>query len=434
MSEVDTQPRDQSTGQFTPAEPAYGEESVWIDQGYIPRPDPAKADAAPSGDDEPWLTSSSEDALRALARKTYGDAPEEVVLDHKLYAADGSPAPDNLAQTIEQAAADDVQVNRWTAEAVEAAELAAIASQVDKARLERVLANPGVATYYGLDLGEVLANAEKVEKAEGTQPDAKADTKVETGKETGKPEAMESEPEGRRSKVAEMIQSDPEARAEVEGWYLQAAETAQQYTTAINTANQVAQASLIDAIPELAQIPTENWEAALQLLHQNGDQRVQRAMGIIGRVAQTSAAQQQLAQQRAYAEQQAIETWAKAEDARLEQMNVKFTPETVNDIVEYAGEVGISRQQLREAMVAHPILRSAPVQKMMVDASKWRALQRAPAKAIPKPVPAVVKPGVAPSRSQTSANSVQALRSKLERSGSVEDAYALYQAQRKQRG
>jgi peptidoglycan hydrolase-like protein with peptidoglycan-binding domain len=81
--------------------------------------------------------------------------------------------------------------------------------------------------------------------------------------------------------------------------------------------------------------------------------------------------------------------------------------------------------------VGHEILSNAGFQKLVADQLKAKAVKAAPPKAIPKPVPAVVKPGIAAPRGAQAAESVQASRNKLSGSGSVEDAFALYQAKRR---
>jgi hypothetical protein len=71
------------------------------------------------------------------------------------------------------------------------------------------------------------------------------------------------------------------------------------------------------------------------------------------------------------------------------------------------------------------------LQRLLFDRIKLSEIKAAPAKAIPKPVPAVQRPGVTPPKGQAAAESIQALTSKLNSSGSVEDAYALYQAKQR---
>jgi hypothetical protein len=70
-------------------------------------------------------------------------------------------------------------------------------------------------------------------------------------------------------------------------------------------------------------------------------------------------------------------------------------------------------------------------QRLIYNAMKYSEVKAAPIKAIPKPVPAVQKPGVGRAPGAASADNIQASREKLNSSGSVEDAFALYQAKRR---
>jgi hypothetical protein len=76
------------------------------------------------------------------------------------------------------------------------------------------------------------------------------------------------------------------------------------------------------------------------------------------------------------------------------------------------------------------LLSDARMQKLIADGLKFAELRRSPPKAVPKPVPAVQKPGVARTPGAASADAIQASRNKLTSTGSVEDAFALYQAKR----
>lgn len=78
-----------------------------------------------------------------------------------------------------------------------------------------------------------------------------------------------------------------------------------------------------------------------------------------------------------------------------------------------------------------PFIFSAGFQRILLNSLKYEEMKGAPLKAIPKPVQAVQRPGVAAPRGNTDA--IQASRSKLTSTGSVDDAYALYQAKQKAR-
>jgi hypothetical protein len=74
-------------------------------------------------------------------------------------------------------------------------------------------------------------------------------------------------------------------------------------------------------------------------------------------------------------------------------------------------------------------LRDHRLQLLIIDAVKFAEAQRAAKDALTKPVPPVQRPGVAQSKSGDA--EIQALRQKLERTGSARDAAALVAAQRK---
>lgn len=100
-------------------------------------------------------------------------------------------------------------------------------------------------------------------------------------------------------------------------------------------------------------------------------------------------------------------------------------------------DLGLTMNQLQTWMqddTGHEILSNAGIQKLIADRLKFNEIKAAPPKAIPKPVPAVVKPGVVASKGAQAAETVQAHRNKLSGTGSMEDAFALYQAKKSRRG
>lgn len=96
-------------------------------------------------------------------------------------------------------------------------------------------------------------------------------------------------------------------------------------------------------------------------------------------------------------------------------------------------ELGFSSEELGKLATGEEkiSLFDRRMQHLLFDRIKLSEIKAAPPKAMPKPVPAVQKPGVAPSKGQAAAESIQALTNKLNGSGSVEDAYALYQARQR---
>ena len=74
------------------------------------------------------------------------------------------------------------------------------------------------------------------------------------------------------------------------------------------------------------------------------------------------------------------------------------------------------------------------IQSLILDGMKYRDIQNAPARAVPKPVPPVQRPGAAQPRGASQSASIQALNQRLSETGSVNDAFALWQARKSSRG
>jgi hypothetical protein len=70
-------------------------------------------------------------------------------------------------------------------------------------------------------------------------------------------------------------------------------------------------------------------------------------------------------------------------------------------------------------------------QSILVDALKYREAQKAKPVAVAKPVPQVQRPGVAQPKGAVADANVQALSQRLSSTGSIKDAFALYQAEKK---
>lgn len=94
--------------------------------------------------------------------------------------------------------------------------------------------------------------------------------------------------------------------------------------------------------------------------------------------------------------------------------------------------LGFSNEELRGLANGEKVsLFDHRIQELLFNNLKYQEVKSAPVKAIPKPVPAVQRPGVAAPRGNTDA--IQTSRNKLNSTGSVEDAYALYVAKQKAR-
>jgi hypothetical protein len=176
------------------------------------------------------------------------------------------------------------------------------------------------------------------------------------------------------------------------------------------------------------------WDAALGILNQQDPARVQRALNTINRVHNLSIAQQQQQTQQAAERQAQVDAWAKSENARYEQwarsehLDMREIAPAAQDYLQK--ELGIDLKDFQQALRENPVLRASAFQRILTDATRYRQLKAAPAKAVQKPVPPVQRPGTRSASPRAAAN-VDTLNTRLNKSGRIEDAVALLQASRR---
>lgn len=372
--------RDESTGQFSSEEPAYGLAGIEKDAGYVPY--------------QEEHTEETEDLTVAEAAERHQSRTEESdIVTH-------SPLdlPDNVSLTVEQAA-----------------KLKAESKAADDAQAE---------------LEEAERIRKEVDELRGVKPEGEAakDGKTEATSEPGDPKAD-----------VEKFFAIPHVKEAVDKWNSETESVRETYSKATDLANDFARASFIENFPEIAGLPLEQWESALSAMAQREPDRFGKAVNSLQRVVQLQTAQQQEQQRRQMADRQRFEAYAKAENQRFETLvkgETKETMQAVEKIIpEMLAEYGADARQFLEAVSNNSTFPRATAERLLVDAAKYRMLKAAPkAVAARAPIPPVQRPGVAPSKGQRAEASLGELTGKLRQTGSVDDAYNLYVARKSSRG
>jgi hypothetical protein len=207
------------------------------------------------------------------------------------------------------------------------------------------------------------------------------------------------------------------------------------YATRVAETGTIAIAALASDFPELANLPLENWEFALRQMHAREPARFQQAIGRIQTVAKIQAAHDQITAEKTGREAAEFQTYARAEDSRFAAMvkNERNMPAIEAEIVAMVKDHGVDPREFFKAGTESKFLRSAAAQKILVDAAKYRMMQKAAKAAPTNAVPTVQKPGVAGPRTNQRDSGLAALSAKLSRSGSLKDAVALRLARSKGR-
>ncbi|UGX98437.1 hypothetical protein G6321_00026285 [Bradyrhizobium barranii subsp. barranii] len=403
MSEMETStveaPRD-SLGQFAGGEEKFGLQGVEADQGYTH----VKTPAAPPAAD------SAEAVYEGYKRKR-GDTDGQIVTRELIYADTGEKVEPNLAITPEQAHDALTQSVSFERAGRELLGIEQTRDQIDRARAEKINGDPKLAEHYGVELDADKAPAPEV---------AAEEPYVEPA-------------DGQLHPEVEKALKHPQVRQAIAEEFTKAEQVTKAYSDGLENARLHTLATLGEVVPHLLGLEPAQFEQGMELLAQVDPPAFQKAMSILARTHTIVQAQQQAAQQQASIERQQIETWAKAEDARLKTMGIEITNQVAEEVADYAKSLGLDRETLGKAMIDHPILRSAEVQAMMVTAAKSHAMKKAPAKAIPRPVPSVQRPGVARTAGDRDMSEIVALRQRATATGDAEDVFKLYTARKARR-
>lgn len=320
----------------------------------------------------------------------------------------GEALDKNVAVSPEQAAREVTRQRGAEQESAEIDDTLETAADIDARRAERAEAikqNPYLAEAYGVQPQEMQPKDQPID---GLDP-----------------------------KLNEAL-NHPQVREAIAQQFTEADAVKRDYGNAIELANKFARASLVDHFPELQNLPVEQWETALGILHQSDPQRVQRGLNVLQRVAQVSAAQARWQQQQAQVQQHQFREYVKAEDAKFDRL-VEGVPKeqlakVAQEVIDYAEELGVPRAEMIQLWETQPIMRSAPFQKMMVDAASYRMLQRVKVEASRKSLPPVLRPGVAvDARVSRNEGDIREAEQRFSRTASARDAVALLHAQRRAR-
>jgi hypothetical protein len=356
-----TENRDETTGQFAPAEPLTGRESVEQAQGYTPYEPPA---TDPSTEDTGPVT-VAEAAEELSASRT----PEA---DIKRYGTSLDDLDPSVSITPEQAAELTTREKQAELKAAEEKAQATLRAEVDKTR--------------------------SIEAEKSLPPEVKA--MIETGVDPD---------------VAQALQK-PQVREAIEQEFGRADQVREQYTSGLEQARIASLATLAEVVPHLAGLDPARFEEGLAVLQQVDPPAFQQAMNVLQRTNQIVQAQQQAQQYQTQIAHQRFEEFGKAEDARFRQMlgnDQGKIKEAATEVVSYLEELGIGQDRLVHLLRTDPTIRSAEGQRILADAAKYRQMQKAPKAVAAKPLPPVQRPGTS---NQASASSPSAKLASLEKS------------------
>jgi uncharacterized protein YggL (DUF469 family) len=414
-TETIEQPRNDA-GQFTSSETLTGLAGVEADAGYTQFSTPTQDD--PGIEENPEvLRAAFDDAVsRGVDVGEPDYAPDPIVLQD----SDGKQLPENVTVTAEQAGAALSGYQHQVGSYVEGMVLDNTIAEIDAARAAVLKSDPSLANEYGLNPEEVAANAAKLEqKTEQTEQST-----TDAAKEPEAPvDALEP-------KLAEALKH-PQVRAAVEEEIGKAGQARQQYEAALNFTHALAQQSLVEKLPELAQVPVDQWANAIVQIAQQDPNRVGNALDSIKRVNDLQIAQGQYQQFQVTQQRQQVEAWAKDQsakhDAWLAQEGIKAS-ELKPFVDPYLESLGTSQEELGQMAQRLPEVRSDLFQRILTNGVRLFAMQNAPKAFAARNLPPVVRPGAAgASRVNDNSSKIASLMAQLDAAPNDHAAARIYQ-------
>jgi hypothetical protein len=187
---------------------------------------------------------------------------------------------------------------------------------------------------------------------------------------------------------------------------VQAAESArQQYAQGLHQAAQISAASLFSQFPELTNLNAAQLPTAIEIIAKQDPLRAQAINAAVSRTKALYDASQQAAARQQQLQAAQLQAFVAREDAAFEEQVAKTdSAETIAKVKAAAPEVisrvyGIPAETLAQVW-QHPIVRSSQFQKLAYDAVRYHLAQAEIQSKLAKPVPPVMRPGVAMARDE----------------------------------
>jgi hypothetical protein len=370
------------SGQF--AEPAYGQAGIEREAGYTPMPDTRKKD-----EDKSELT--IEEAAERRAEKYQPPVPREYVDE------DGNPAPRTETLTIERAA-DDLSAMRKS-------EAADAISDDDAALLAEL----------GVELDDKAAEtdddtAELASIAESRRTDGDLDAELETA--LNHPHIREA--------LQKQVAENETAR--------------QQYQNGIDAAAQIAQAAFMQSFPEFANATPDQYPNIVAAIAAQNPGRLSQMHAAVVNSSRLFEAQRVESQRAAERQAAEFKTYAAEQDALFDTAAKDIPPaqqqRAFNEVVAAAKEFGIQPADFTRMMATDRVLKSAPVQRMMLEAGLYRAMMKSSKTTVSKDIPPVQRPGARQPSAGFDSQRVSNLKAQFDRDPSLKNAAALRTARR----
>lgn len=279
---------------------------------------------------------------------------------------------------------------------------------------------------------EALRDARDADKSQADLDGAKAEQKAIDKLRGEKPAAPA--PQIETEADIEKALANPKIRDAIAERVTAADTQRTRYETEVTYAGKFAVASLFGDFPELADLPAQNWVAAIQAMHQREPARAQLAISKLQALARVEAAHNQIKADKAARDQTEFKAYAAKENQRFTQLTRGIPAKEMAAIEAHVpkmlAESGANVKQFLDAVSNQTTFPRASAEALLVKAARYDLLMRAARPSATRTVPQVQRPGIAGPRVDRGSVGLAQLNAKLSKSGSIKDAAALLMARR----
>jgi hypothetical protein len=284
---------------------------------------------------------------------------------------------------------------------------------------------------------DALADAREADKAQAELDGTKAAQKEVDALRGDKPADATTPQDDGEIDIERALKSPKIAKAIAER--VTEAETQRSnYEESVREIGKARIAALIGDFPEMANLPLNQWAAAINAMHQREPARASQIATRLNALAQVEAAVQQIAQHKIAREQTEFKAYETRENQRYAEFTKNIPAKELAAIETHVpkmlAEHGADVAQFLKAVNNQSTFPRATAEALLIKAARYDLLMKM---AKPTPtraaVPNVVRPGVAGPRVDRAASNLASLSAALTKSGSLKDAVALRLARSKGR-
>jgi hypothetical protein len=190
--------------------------------------------------------------------------------------------------------------------------------------------------------------------------------------------------------------------------------------------------------PELVDLPHTQWAAAINAMGERDLPRARQIAARLHALGKIEVAAIQLKSQKETRAKAEFGQYSARENERFKQLTKGMAPAEMAavqaEVPAMMKEYGVENPRaFLEAIQGQTTFPRASAERMLIDAAKYRLMQKAAKPQPTRALPHVQKPGVAQNRGSSVSSAIQALNQKLSQTGNIKDAAALLMAKRKAR-